>query len=271
MKNTRQANSRHFILLSVLALYAGEIKADEPAVAPRTASGPEFIGFSDKPNVTHWGIGAAAGYKKSPYQGDGWNASAIPLIYFDNKWVQVFGNRADLKIARWDSVSFALRGEYDLFGGYKSSDAPILKGMDDRNGAFWYGPVVQWQSPWVKTSFSYLTSGNRGQKAKLDVSKEFTVGSFTVAPRLGVEWLNDKNVDYYFGVTPGEARNDRPAYHGKATYNLSFGIDTVYALTAHQDVMFNAGYSRLGDGITDSPLVSERNTPLFLLGYRYRF
>ncbi|RDV00939.1 MipA/OmpV family protein [Trinickia dinghuensis] len=230
-----------------------------------------FTILSNATNVTHWGLGAGVGIEGLPYKGDGSKVSPIPLINFDNKWVHLGGTGIDLKIGNWRGVSVALCGQFALFDGYKGSDAPILNGMQNRNGAFWYGPALAWSSAFGKLSGDYLLGGNKGERAKIDFGKPFAFGSLTVEPHAGVEWLSGKYVDYYYGVRPSEAQAGRAAYDGKAAVNVSVGSRVDYKLTKQQSVILDVGVTHLGSGITDSPLVGRRFVPAARIGYLYQF
>ena len=258
------------IILAAVLVHSATVLA----AADDDTNGGDDSGFtllSDGPNVTHWGLGAGLGYEESPYTGYGANFSPLPLVFFDDKWVHFFGNTLDLKVGRWDNVMFTLRAKYALGDGYKSSDAPILDGMEKRNGGIWFGPAVAWETGFGTLSSDFLTAGNKGQKADIGFEKTFDFGKFSLVPHVGAEWLNDKNIDYYYGVMPSEARAGRDQYTGKSAYNLSVGTRFDYHFTPHQSVSFDAGFTRLGSGITDSPLVGKTVVPEAKFGYLYRF
>ncbi|TDV27238.1 outer membrane protein [Paraburkholderia caballeronis] len=235
------------------------------------AENPGLTILSNATNVTHWGLGAGVGVKESPYQGYGTKVQPFPLVYFDNKWVRLLGTTVDVKIGSWDGVSIALRGKYSLGDGYSGSDAPILNGMQDRNGAFWYGPALAWRTAFGTLSADYLVSGNKGQQASIDYSKSFDFGNFSLTPHVGADWFSSKYVDYYYGVPSYDARPGRQAYSGTASWNTSLGTRIGYRLTQHQRVQLDVGVTRLGGGITDSPLVGKRFTPEVRIGYNYQF
>lgn len=242
---------------------------DEAAATGTDQSGLTIL--SNATNVTHWGLGAGVNVRALPYKGDGSQVSPVPLLNFDNKWVHVGGTTIDAKIGNWSGVSLALRGQFALFDGYKGSDAPILNGMQDRRGAFWYGPALEWNSAFGKVSGDYLLGGNKGERAKIEYGKAFPIGAFSVEPHVGLEWLSGKYVDYYYGVRPSEARADRPVYNGKSTWNMSVGSRVDYKLTQHQTIILDVGVSHLGSGVTDSPLVGRRFVAEATIGYLYQF
>ncbi len=249
-------------------------------VAPATAADPAnrpddrhsgFTWFSDEPKHTQWGLGLGAGYGKSIYKDDNARFSVVPLVLAENRWFRLRGPAADIKIARWESVEFTLRTEYGLGDGYESSDASILKGMDKRKDGLWLGPAMKWETPLVTLSARYLFAGNKGQKAQLGLERKWDYGEVTFRPHADVEWLSDKNIDYYYGVKAPESRAGRSAFQGKSTYRLSAGVRVDYDLTAHQTLSVDAGVSHAGSGISDSPIVDSATLPAIRLAYFYYF
>ncbi len=257
---------------SAAATSASAQQLGAPAdAAASTDAGDGFTILSNATNVTHWGLGAGVGIQGSPYRGYGADVSPIPLLYFDDKWVHLLGTTIDLKVGRWHDVSLSLRGRFGLFDGYRQSDAPILNGMQDRHGAFWYGPALAWDTAFGRLSGDFLLGGNKGEQAKLEFSRQFQVGRFSIEPHVGAQWLSAKYTDYYFGVMPSEARADRPAYTAGATWQYSLGSQFNYQLTKHQRVLLDVGVTRLGGSVVDSPLSGRRYVPEARVGYLYQF
>lgn len=271
MKKTPLLVYRIALTAAIFALSFELACAEEGGANPVDIQDVGFTILSNATNVTHWGLGAGVSIGESPYRGYGSKVEPLPLVYFDDKWLHIFGTSIDVKIANWAGVSVALRGKFSLGDGYKQSDAPILSGMEDRNGAFWYGPALAWQTAFATVSADYLLGGNKGQRASLNFSKSFESGDLSITPHAGVEWLSGKYVNYYYGVRPSEARAGRPAYTGTATWKTSLGARVDYSLTKHQRVLLDVDVSHLGSGVTDSPLVGKRFIPELRIGYMYQF
>ncbi|SIO59307.1 MipA/OmpV family protein [Paraburkholderia phenazinium] len=252
-------------------LHTASAWADGGADAQASADDSGFTVLSNATNVTHWGLGVGAGVAASPYKSGDTKFTPIPLISFDNKWIHALGTTIDLKIGKWDNVSVALRGDYAVGDGYRNDDAPILNGMQNRNGTFWYGPALAWKSAFGTLSADYLLGGNRGERAKLDFSKSFDLGRYSIEPYASVEWLSSDYVDYYYGVQASEARAGRPEYTGRAAYDTSVGTRVNYSITRRQKVVLDVGVSHFTSGVTDSPIVGRSYLPAARLGYIYQF
>ncbi|HEY0296459.1 MAG TPA: MipA/OmpV family protein [Bordetella sp.] len=220
---------------------------------------------------THWGLGAGAGYREVPFNGGGARFGALPYFFFDNSWLHAEGTTLDLKLGSTHGLDFTLRGKYALEDRRTDSLAASLNGMDQRHGAFQIGPTVRWHSDLGIASAAFLVAGDKGQQLVLDYTKPFQYGAWTLSPYVGVRWLSDSYVDYYYGVRSSEARPGRPAYDGNSTYELSLGSRFRYQFTPHQSVMFDLGVARLGSGITDSPIVGRQYVPRASIGYLYQF
>jgi MipA family protein len=271
VKKTFRREHRLLLVVASVVAHSGAAWADGVSAEPPGVDDSGFTVLNNATNVTHWGLGVGAGIEQAPYKGYGTKFTPIPLVLFDDKWVHLLGTTLDLKVGKWAGVSFALRGKFAIGDGYKQSDAPILNGMENRNGAFWYGPALAWNTAFGTLSGDFLAGGNKGETASLDFSKSFDYGSFSFAPHVGAEWLSNKYVDYYYGVRQSEVRAGRPAYTGKSTYDMSIGTRVDYKFTRHQRVILDVGVSHLGSGITNSPLVGKRYIPQARIGYLYQF
>ncbi|GAB4059013.1 MipA/OmpV family protein [Uliginosibacterium sediminicola] len=221
-----------------------------------------------------WGLGLGLGVQKKAYSGADTRLKVLPNFYYDNRWVRVAGTGIDVKAGSLGAVSFALRTRLALGDGYKSSDADILDGMNKRKGSVWVGPSLLWRTALVDVAAEALMDASaysKGTQASLSVAHSFRQGPWSLEPRLSMNWLSAKYVDYYYGVEAAEARLDRAAYDGRATLNLSTSLRLGYAIDKHQSLSLDAGVRRLGNSIVDSPLVDKRTQPIFGMGYMYRF
>jgi len=271
VKNPLRCDRRLLVAVGFTLLHSNLAFADGVNAEPPEADESGFNILSNATNVTRWGLGGGLAVGQTPYKGYGIKTSPIPLISFDDKWVHALGTTVDVKVGTWDHLSVALRGQFEIGDGYTGADAPILTGMHNRKGAFWYGPALSWNTQFGTLSGDFLLGGNKGQQANIDFSKSFSLGAFSVTPHAGVEWLSDKYVNYYYGVMPSEAEVGRPAYTGQHAYDESIGTRVDYRLTSHQSVQLDFTAKHLRGGITDSPLVGKRYLPELRIGYLYRF
>ncbi|PLZ00768.1 MipA/OmpV family protein [Burkholderia sp. WAC0059] len=263
------------LLAATLAL-APAVRAEGNDTSQSGNNGNPFVLLNNSINVTQWGLGAGVNVRQSIYRGYSARVTPIPILYFDDKWIRFTGTTLDLKILNmnagsWGNVLMSLRGTYDLEDGYRGTHAAALNGMQNRDGAFWYGPALEWRTAFGTLNTQFLTGENKGQRASLEFEHAFRLAGLTVSPHIGAEWLSHDYADYYYDVRPSEARPGRDAYTGTASYVVSAGARADYSLTPHQTVSLDLGVSRFGSGVTDSPIVNRKTSPEATLDYFYRF
>ncbi|MDF3822445.1 MipA/OmpV family protein [Leptospira sp. 96542] len=220
-----------------------------------------------------WGIGLGADVHQRPYRGVDNEAQAIPLLYYENDWLRLIGPSLELKLPSAGPVALRLKARYSR-NGYEASDARYLQGMDERKDAVWLGGEAVWRTSVVNLSAELLSDASGysdGLQFKLQADRHWGFGRFHLTPRLAAIQLDRAYVDYYYGVKASEARNDRPRYEGASTLNLELGLRLDYGLRPAQNLFLDLRGSRLGDTITDSPLVERASPAGLVLGYLYRF
>ena len=218
-------------------------------------------------------VGLGGGWINRGYIGVGNKTAALPLVHYENRWVDIAIPRIDLKLYSTRALSLRLRLRY-ANDGYKGSDSYFLNGMSDRHASFWAGGALVYRNPYFVTRAELLgdASGNsKGTRAKLDLSRRFMVGSVGLTPDVSLQWFNGKYVTYYYGVLPSEAQPWRPAYSAGATTNVGLGLTADYALTRTSTLLVKLKYTRLGSAIKDSPLVDATSQRGLFLAWVYRY
>jgi outer membrane protein len=159
--------------------------------------------------------------------------------------------------------------------GYDPADFEGLAGMEERDRSLEGGVNAVWATRPITISAAYYTdvSGKSdGDSATLSFAHPFRVSErWRITPSVGAEWLDADVVDYYYGVKLNEATASRPAYAGKASANVRVGLSVKYALTRNWSLFGGVGYTRLGSGIADSPIVIHDTVTALQLGGGWRF
>jgi MipA family protein len=160
-------------------------------------------------------------------------------------------------------------------GGYEPDDSPALAGMAERESGLWAGAKMEWENELANVKLELLGDAagkSKGQRLLLGVERKWMLGpSMMLVPQVGVEWVDKKYVDYYYGVRASEATAQRAAYAGKAALNAEISLAGIYRLDAHQSLMLNVGVKSLGKEIKSSPIVDRSSENRVMLGYTYRF
>jgi MipA family protein len=227
-----------------------------------------------------WGLGIAGFSQQQAYTGIDRFNTAIPVVHFENRWVELMGPWLDIKLPgiEWgedQALTLAVRTQLFGFDGYKPKDAPILNGMDERENGIFAGPAAKWSNPLIDVFGEWMVdvSGNsEGQRMSIGLEHQFHVGErFMITPGAAALWLDKKYADYYYGVRSTEVRADRPAYVADSTVNIEFSLRADYFLDQHKAVFIELGYTALGSEIKDSPLTDRSSETMVLMGYLYRF
>jgi len=250
------------------------------ALVAASAAGQEGAPEPEDSRSFSWGLGLAALTQQQGYSGIDRETIAIPVIYFENAWVQLFGPWLDIKLPELEwrgeqKLEYGVRTQLFGFNGYEADDAPILAGMDERKSGIFAGPFAKWSNPIVDVSLEWLVdaSGNsEGQRTTLGLERQYHVGEHLMfTPGVTATWMDEEYVDYYYGVRGAEARAGRPAYSAGSTMNADFSLRTDYLFDRHHAVFGMLQYTALGAEIKDSPLTDRSGETMVLLGYMYRF
>ncbi|WP_395321273.1 MipA/OmpV family protein [Variovorax sp. UC74_104] len=211
--------------------------------------------------------------ERKPYRDFKDKTRAIPIVAYENRWISVVAPGVDVKLPSAGPVLLRLRARY-AGDGYEAGDSPYLAGMDKRKGGIWLGGAAIWRTDIANLSAELLADGSgnsKGTRFEVQVDRRFSAGSFGFTPRLALQWVDRKYVDYYYGVKAAEARSGRAAYAGQATTSLEVGLRVDYAVAPKQTMFLDLGATRFGSGIRNSPLLSRSSQTSVRAGYVYKF
>lgn len=229
---------------------------------------------SAEPEKSSWGLGVGAVVIRKPYRDIDNETMGLPIVSYENRWISASLPTFDFKINSGDSLSFRLRARYAGGDGYEAEDSPVLTSMEERKASLWAGAAVIWKTEFANFTGEFLadTMGkSKGTRVRLQVDHRFASGRFGFTPRLAAEWVDDKYVDYYYGVRQAEATATRAFYEGKSTTNFLAGVRMDYTPAKHHILYLDLAASRFGSTVKDSPLVDKPNQTSIGLGYVYRF
>lgn len=230
----------------------------------------------------HWGLGVVALGNQKPYYDIDPEVMAFPVIYYENRFLQVSGPFIDIKVP---DLRFSERQHLELtvpirysFNGYTvedTKDAPILNGMKTRDDGFWAGAKIQWKNPVMNLAVEWLSDASnksQGQQFKMELDRTWRISRrLLLTPRVAANWFDDSYVDYYYGVMTIEAQNKRPAYVGEAGISIEYGMRGIYMIDTHHSLFLDIEASDLATEIKNSPLVDGTMQKNLMIGYRYQF
>lgn len=229
---------------------------------------------------TPWGLGLAAGSVQKPYNGMARKAIALPLLSYENQYIKLSSPNLEVKLpgltfSDSSRLRFSLEARFFSEGGYQASDSAALAGMAERKSSAWIGPAVRWETSIADVKLELLgdASGHsKGRRVALGLQRRWVLGNhLMLVPQVGVEWVDEKYVTYYYGVLASEATPERAAYAGQSTMNVGASLSAVYRFDRQQSLVLNAGVKSLGKEIKNSPIVGRSTENRLTVGYLYRF
>ncbi|WP_018692726.1 MipA/OmpV family protein [Algicola sagamiensis] len=202
--------------------------------------------------------GFGLGVSQSIYYGEKREIVPLPLIGYYGADLTVLGPFISYKIYKNEIFSFHALTQ-PRFNEYDSSDSDIFRGMEDRDETLEAGfgisiDLGDWDFG-VNAQHDVLGK-HKGYELSASVDYELMFGKVSMTSSLGVKYLSEKFVDYYYGVEKKEAMIDRPFYEGEEAINPGVGISfEMQALGGF--AKFGLDYTWYDDAITDSPLVEH--------------
>ncbi|MBP6779864.1 MAG: MipA/OmpV family protein [Ottowia sp.] len=245
--------------------------------APAFAQQPPGEG---EPEGSSWGLGLAVMSVQNAYKGTDRETRVLPMISYENRYVTLGGPNLELKlpgIELSDSqrLNFGVMTQLFDGAGYEAKDSPALAGMSERKSSIWVGAKMEWENDLADVKLEWLgdASGkSKGQRLALGLERKIMLSPrLMLIPQVGVEWVDKKYVDYYYGVRDSEATAGRAAYTGKATLNPEISLSGIYRFDRHHSMMLNVGVRSFGKEIKNSPIVGRSTENRVMLGYKYSF
>jgi outer membrane protein len=231
------------------------------------------IAQGGSPNAGNWALGGGVNVQQKGYRDIDRDVLPLPMISYESRWISASVPTLDLKAYSGDTVSLRLRARYAR-DGYEAKDSSYLAGMADRKGSVWVGGAMLWRPGFANFSADVLRDASgysKATRARVQVDRRFSVGAFGLTPRLGAERVDDKFVNYYYGVRADEVRADRAFYEGAASTNIDAGLRLDYTFARRHTVFVDVRATRFGNTIKDSPLMEKSSQTGASLGYIYRF
>ncbi|MBN1568135.1 MAG: MipA/OmpV family protein [Acidobacteria bacterium] len=209
-----------------------------------------------------------------PYVGADARIFPIPSVELEYKGWFFRGIRGGYGFIRTERFSANLYAQA-RFSGLESDSSPFLRGMENRKKSMDAGIELSYRRRPVGFRINYLgdvLGRSKGQEATFLVTSGVPLGRRgIVLAGIGPGWLSKNHVDYYYGVRGNEAAPSRPAYRGKATYNLDINITAIITLSAHWRWLTIVNREGFGGGIKDSPIVDRDASYAFITSLNYSY
>lgn len=225
------------------------------------------------PKRPQFSLGLIAISSPEPYREADNETLVVPAVTFSYKRFYFRGIYAGLTLLERNGIEVDLVAR-PRFNGYDEEDSPFLRGMDDRRIGGDLGFQVQWKGERFHLRLTPMTDvldRSGGQEVAFEVLLPLQRGLFRIEPRIGAVWLSGDSADYYYGVRPGEALPERPAYAPGETVNLTAGLFGFAPVSRKWIAQGLVEIERLGPELRDSPIVDQNLGVTVFAGLSYQF
>lgn len=219
------------------------------------------------------GLGAELRIKENIYRGVDTEFDLLPSLSITAGQLRVDGTTARFDVYEHLYFDVSVIGQY-RFEGYSGSDSAFLEGMGTRRGALEIGVEMssrQWFGDVAGRLLTDISSRHRGFELQGEIGYPLTLAGGTVTPQVQLTYQSDRLTNYYFGVSAGEARANRPEYQPGNSINLGVGVRYDLLLAQRHRIFASLMFERYGSGIEDSPLRDSKDPIRLYAGYQFRF
>ena len=246
--------------VTALLMTIGAAQADDPPT-PSSSTHPR--------NSLGLGLVSAP----TPYLGADNQVLPIPLVELYYKRLYVQGIRAGFRVLGDDGLHLDLRVRWS-FLELDPEDSPLLEGMSPRKPTALGGLALEWNRGKLQIAGSLLTdllgrSDGLAGSFLTSWREQLMDGRLTLIPSLGFAYQDTKTIDYYFGVTPNEATEERPAYRGTAAWNPTARLLALFNITPRLSLVAQFAGQSLDNEIRNSPIVEDSWGYEAVLGLTY--
>ena len=219
-------------------------------------------------------LGMAYISSASPYEGVGSSSRVGPSASYES---------GDLKLSVQDGISYRVfaAGKNQIrvnlapnFQPFKSSASATLSGMERDMGV----------DGAIAGSFEIARGSTLTLKASTDLSNTFNghlvdvsfrqfipVGGIPTIFSVGSKWYDSKRSQHTYGVYASEVVAGRAEYAPGAVAVTYLSINSFINITENISAFVNVSGNVLPNKITNSPIVSKKNTLSTILGLSYSF
>lgn len=225
-----------------------------------------------------WGLGAAVAFSTSPYKKYDHQILPLPMISYDSDRLYLKGTGAGVYLLKNENHSVSLGASYFAFQFRPSkTDARELKALNKRRSTMMvdalYSATTSFGQFRIKAAQDVL---GHGDGFLADASFRLPIirtEAFGLYPGVGVEWANEKQNDYYFGVSRKEAARPNAVrhYHAKDGFTPYVSLETKYVISERWEVFAGARLDFLASQVKNSPMVDESYKLGIAAGFQFNF
>lgn len=220
------------------------------------------------------GLGAQVLLQSNPYRDGDTVTLVLPSITYVAERFFVVTPRAGVHLLRHQLGGINAIADY-RFKGEAFERKGFLEGMDDRKNTVMAGldGHLRFYNHY-RLDLSAMTDildRHNGEEVNLALSRIYRLEQMTLIPGAGVVWRSADYNNYYYGVGPSEAAENRPAYDPGDSLEWFARLALRYDLTSNWSLAGVVRVEGLSSEVRDSPIIRGDYVTTFIAGVNYFF
>lgn len=221
-------------------------------------------------------LGAGVLVSPDPYKGYQKRVYPVPLINYDSERFYFKGLTTGYYLWNDGTNQLSVTAFYSpLHYRAKESNNRAMKELNNRHSSVMAGVSYQHKANWgnVRTTLAGdVLDNSNGVMGDVAYSYSFRNGDWQIAPGIGASWFNERMNRYYYGISGKESgRSGMSRYRPGNSWSPYLEMSVNYSLGSDWSVLFSGRYFQLNKQITDSPMVNQNYSAMFMTGINYSF
>ena len=126
-------------------------------------------------------------------------------------------------------------------------------------------------SEWQLSLEKDISGVHEGEKLHLSYQHSWQWQEWRMALKTTAIWKSEKLTNYYYGISARDNVSAQFFYHAEAGWQPKLSLHLQRPLNSSWSWLLNASYQKLHTGMTNSPLVREKDIQSVFSGLAYRF
>ena len=234
---------------------------------PIAGNAGDILDYIRNYDLNDYALGLAVSVSQNPYTTAANSVIAYPFLSsfrdasFTDDWLLISDGELGVRKVTKSGWVLGVAGRLQTRGlGSELTDE--LLGLDEKLWGIEAGPFInfrRWPVHFTVKSFKEISGRHGGWSNEVSASLpgEFSWGY--LVPVVAWQYLDDTYTDYYYQVSPAEARPGRPPYEPGPANNYSAALRWGYQLSENWQLTGKIKYEVLDDEIRNSPIVDKDN------------
>ncbi|AQA17635.1 hypothetical protein BST95_04675 [Halioglobus japonicus] len=199
------------------------------------------------------------------------NSDILPFYYYEGKYLFAHGSTAGVHL--FDDGTFSADALIAYrFDRLEPERNDYYEGVEEREQSLDGGLRASVRGDWGKVTVTWLQDTldhHNGEEFDLTYRYNWFSDRWTVSPFASYVHWDRSLTEYYYGVTPAEAREDLPVYQPGSSTIWRAGVNTTYRWSKRLRLFANVAVDALDEEVQDSPLVGDDYTTSAMIGLAY--